>query len=524
MVSGDESGDRRPVKRMKTNDGGDGGQQQTDLVTSLLCCIWSKPLVMFFRARIPASLWNKLLVMFFRSRKESNNKRIWLQRFSKPQEQAVGDAGPEIFAGDIVKNKRTNEIGVVSADLRHFLPVARNTEEDLTVQEVIVVGRDFKHGKAVSSATERTKIGKVSGVRKWVDLADSTGTVAHRDIEAVKLERTQCFYYGDGMPLVSDRSVYVGDFVIRNAWIGRVEDIQLRVTVKLENFELVSKVPPDVEHDFIPLYANRMEEAIARPYYTGQAIDCSLGEHLGTMRGNVVEQEVQYVTVNWLTTYQPAVDGNQPPPEVNMPTDLELPNFFVSDQAEWEIGERCSFEGQVYLVVNLRTTITVKWQDGTSSEVDGLDVVPLENAEGLFFCGQFVSKKVERGSDDCGYVVKVTGDKAQVMFFPFEYPETVKIEKLELESNFDAGQVVVWLGEPYYGVVLDHCDGKSKVAWADGTVTMANTAQLRSVSPDIDMDEDDIDGNSGDGILDRDGTDDASDGNDDAPDGGADDE
>ncbi|KAL6574378.1 putative ubiquitin-conjugating enzyme E2 23 [Orobanche hederae] len=503
MVSGDESGDRRPVKRMKTNDGGDGEQQQTDLVTAIQNT--GEPLEQAVGDVLPGSHTGEPLeqaVGDVLPLSQGEQQQTDLVIAIQPQEQAVGDAGPEIFAGDIVKNKRTNEIGVVSADLRHFLPVARNTEEDLTVQEVIVVGRDFKHGKAVSSATERTKIGMVISVKKWVDLAlsdgDSTGAVAHSDIEAVNLERTQSLYNGD--VVVSD------DW----NWVGVVEDTELRVKVKANNGMEPVKLSPDPKEEdgFEPIYANRMEESISRPYFVGQKINCFVfddprfkyvdGEKMG---GHVIEQDLQYVHVNWLMAGSPGLDEQY---IVNTPTKLKLLKKISGfAEAEWVIGERCLYEGQVYLVVNLRTTITVKWQDGTSSEVDGLDVVPLDNAEDLFFCGQMVNKKAEVG-DDAGVVLSVTGDQVSVEWLLEKQGMVESVNKEDLElvptRQLNPGDNVIRKNHsPFYGMVkgiLDH--GNVEVAWVDDSVSMVGIFGIQRIlagfdDGEADMDEDEHD-------------------------------
>ncbi|AEC06554.1 unnamed protein product [Arabidopsis thaliana] len=211
-----------------------------------------------------------------------------------------------------------------------------NTEPVQDINDVTVIDRGFLHGDYVASASEPTgQVGVVVDVNISVDLLAPDGSI-HKDISTKNLKRVRDFA--------------VGDYVVHGPWLGRIDDVLDNVTVLFDDGSMckVLRVEP---LRLKPIPKNNLEEDANFPYYPGQRVKASSSSVFknsrwlsGLWKPNRLEGTVTKVTagsifVYWIASAGFGPDSSVSPPEEQNPSNLTLLSCFT--HANWQVGDWC---------------------------------------------------------------------------------------------------------------------------------------------------------------------------------------
>eukprot|EP00250_Pteridium_aquilinum_P005995 c15992_g1_i1 orf=385-3885(-) len=212
-----------------------------------------------------------------------------------------------------------------------------NAEESThKIEDIRVVDRSFMHGDIVARVSlPMGQTGVVTNVDLKVDLQLPNGDTI-TDVDSRTIRRV--------------RSFVVGDYVIHEQWLGRVDEIYDNVIVVFED-GAKCKVSCAEPERLVPISVSPMDDSEC-PYYPGQRVRASFTGVFKTARwikgswkpsrieGTVTNVEVDSVVVYWMaaasTGYTSQSQGF--PSERQSPKNLKrLMNF---SHTTWQLGDR----------------------------------------------------------------------------------------------------------------------------------------------------------------------------------------
>lgn len=213
---------------------------------------------------------------------------------------------------------------------------ANSEESSHKIEDIRVVDRSFLHGDIVAMVSSPMgQTGTVVNVDLRVDLQLLNGEII-TDVDSRTIGRVRPFV--------------IGDYVIHDHWLGRVDELVDNVTVMFEDGAKckVSRAEPD---RLVPVPVSHMDDSEC-PYYPGQRVRASFSGLFKTarwlkgcwkpnrMEGTVMDVEVDSVMVYWMaaahTGHTPQAPGV--PAERQGPKNIKrLMNF---SHATWQLGDR----------------------------------------------------------------------------------------------------------------------------------------------------------------------------------------
>ncbi|KAL3851318.1 hypothetical protein ACJIZ3_013200 [Penstemon smallii] len=304
------------------------------------------------------------------------------------------------------------------------------------IDDFLLFERGFTHGDVVCMVSDPSgQTGKVFNKDMTVDLENTYGCKIH-NVSAKTLHKI--------LPMS------IGDYVVHEAWIGKVEKIIDRVTIlfddgtkcKITNVapEKIISISPDLIEDLQCSFYPGQRVRIESSSVTKSNWLCGMRNEKNE-QGTVCCVEAGLVYVNWLSGKGPA------PPFMLDSKDLTLLSSFT--RANWQLGDWClipnrdqsrNFE-QIAVIVKTRTKVDVQWQDG--SQALGLDsnlLFPV-NIDDVhdFWPGSFVLEKgtVDDNSQRWGIVNSVDSKERTAKVKWFESKEEDIVSAYELVEHPD---------------------------------------------------------------------------------------
>lgn len=213
---------------------------------------------------------------------------------------------------------------------------ANSEESTHKIEDIKVVDRSFMHGDIVARVSSPMgQTGMVTNVDLKVDLQLPNGDVI-TGIDTKTIRRV--------------RSFVVGDYVIHEQWLGRVDEIYDNVTVMFEDGAKCKVTCADPDR-LVPVSLSPMDDSEC-PYYPGQRVKASFTGLLKSARwlkgcwkpnrteGTVINVEVDSVVVYWMAAASTGSTSETPgfPAERQTPKNLKrLMNF---SHTTWQLGDR----------------------------------------------------------------------------------------------------------------------------------------------------------------------------------------
>lgn len=340
------------------------------------------------------------------------------------------------------------------------------------IDDFLSFERGFIHGDIVCFIKDPTgQMGKVVNVDILVDLEDMFG----RKIEEVNTK-----------DIKSIRSLSLGDYVVNNAWLGKVEKIVDRVAVLFPDgtksdfmmSDSVSLIPtsPDLLED--PQY----------PFYPGQTVQVkgtsvsnSAGWFCGARRinrnqGTVCSVDAGLVYVSWIGCAHVGCEKVSAPPCLQDSRNLSLLSCFPHEN--WQLGDWCSLQGivrkntdghyyldatsyelvkgkehekdnfshrlpDIAVIVKKKTKVDVLWQDGSYSMglcshslisisiIDPHDFWPGQIVLEKEMCDDSPSPSIHKWGTIKSVDAKERTVKVRWSTVAFDQPANVKLEQTE---------------------------------------------------------------------------------------------
>lgn len=213
-----------------------------------------------------------------------------------------------------------------------------NLEESTEkIDDIRVVDRAFLHGDIVAAvAAPLGQTGTVVNVDLRVDLELPSGEIL-RDVDSKKIKRIRTFV--------------VGDYVILDHWLGRVDEVVDNVTVMFDDGSECKIFRADPER-LVPIPESPMYDSDC-PYYPGQRVRGSSSALFksarwlkGSWKSNrmectVADVEVGSVVVYWIAAAHPGYNAQsaaipseqQDPKRLKRMRDLSYTNWQLGDRA-----------------------------------------------------------------------------------------------------------------------------------------------------------------------------------------------
>ncbi|CAM6099354.1 unnamed protein product [Calypogeia fissa] len=243
------------------------------------------------------------------------------------------DSEDESSDGDDSEEEEEEEILVGAARVCWI-----NTEESTEkVGELKVIDRAFLHGDIVAKASDPLgHSGTVVNVEMMVDLELPNGEIT-RDVNSRRLRRVRAFA--------------LGDYVIYDMWLGRVEEVVDNVTVLFDDGAKCKVMRADPDR-LRPLNETVMDDS-GCPYFQGQRVRADFGSVFKSAKwlkgswkssrteGTVVELEAGTVVVYWIAAGN-ALNGSSQPsavPNEEVEASKLLPMIYFS-HTNWQLGDR----------------------------------------------------------------------------------------------------------------------------------------------------------------------------------------
>ncbi|KAK3204168.1 hypothetical protein Dsin_018214 [Dipteronia sinensis] len=294
------------------------------------------------------------------------------------------------------------------------------------IDDFLSFERGFMYGDIVCSVTDPSgQMGRVFNINMLINLENNYGDI----MKNVNSKR-----------ILKIRSISVGDYVVRGAWLGRVDKIIDRVIVVFDDGSKCEVTAVDQEK-ILPVSTNLLEDS-QYPYYPGQRVQVKLSNMsksvrwlCGTWRENQVEGTVSVVDtglvyVDWIASAFMGCDSNiNAPPRIHDSKSLTLLSCF--SHANWQLGDWCMLPtadpkhimestfidtsacdnekletgfrmrnrgfslAEVFAIVKTKTKVDVLWQDGSCSlGLDSQTLLPVTDANSHeFWPEQFVLEK-----------------------------------------------------------------------------------------------------------------------------------
>ncbi|KAL0300722.1 UNVERIFIED_CONTAM: putative ubiquitin-conjugating enzyme E2 24 [Sesamum radiatum] len=266
------------------------------------------------------------------------------------------------------------------------------------IDDFLLFERGFLHGDIVCLVSDPLgQMGKVINVEMTVDLEKIDGSkirnVSSRDLQKI-------------------RSLSVGDYVVRGAWLGKVEKIVDHVTILFDD-GTKCKLTADGPEKIVALSPDIVEDP-QYPFYPGQRVQIESSSVSRSTRwlcgirkdkheqGIISNVDAGLVYVDWLGCA--VIDGERGPAPVRLQDSRNLSVLSSFPHANWQLGDWCvspvqqnlpsvyasglvkqhkqsemisqsgdlspSFQ-QIAVIVKTKTKLDVQWQDGSRSM--GLD-------------------------------------------------------------------------------------------------------------------------------------------------------
>ncbi|KAI5067889.1 hypothetical protein GOP47_0016234 [Adiantum capillus-veneris] len=213
---------------------------------------------------------------------------------------------------------------------------ANSEESTHKIEDIKVVDRSFMHGDIVAKVSSPMgQTGMVTNVDLKVDLQLPTGDVITR-VDSKTIRRVRPFV--------------LGDYVIYDQWLGRVDEIYDNVTVMFEDGAKCKISCADPER-LVPVSLSPMDDSEC-PFYPGQRVKASFTGVFKSARwlkgcwkpnrteGTVINVEVDSVVIYWMAAASTGSTSETPgfPAERQTPKNLKrLMNF---SHTTWQLGDR----------------------------------------------------------------------------------------------------------------------------------------------------------------------------------------
>ncbi|MCO5586184.1 hypothetical protein L7F22_040123 [Adiantum nelumboides] len=213
---------------------------------------------------------------------------------------------------------------------------ANSEESTHKIEDIKVVDRSFMHGDIVAKVSAPMgQTGMVTNVDLKVDLQLPTGDVI-TGVDSKTIRRVRPFV--------------VGDYVIHEQWLGRVDEIYDNVTVMFEDGAKCKITCADPDR-LVPASLSPMDDSEC-PYYPGQHVKASFTGLFKSARwlkgcwkpnrteGTVINVDVDSVVIYWMAAASTGSTSETPgfPAERQTPRNLKrLMNF---SHTTWQLGDR----------------------------------------------------------------------------------------------------------------------------------------------------------------------------------------
>ncbi|KAG9136906.1 hypothetical protein Leryth_019993 [Lithospermum erythrorhizon] len=214
------------------------------------------------------------------------------------------------------------------------------SETTENINDVIVVDRSFLHGDYVASASNPTgQVGLVVDVNLYVDLQSPDGYIM-ADVSSRELKRVRDFT--------------VGDYVVLDSWLGRIEDVLDNVTVLFDDGSVCKVLKADplrlkavgkkpFEDGHFPYYPGQRVKAISSSVFKNSRWLSGLWK-ANRMEGTVTKVTVASVFIYWIASAGYGPDSSNTPAEEQSPKNLKLLSCFA--HANWQLGDWCLLPSQ----------------------------------------------------------------------------------------------------------------------------------------------------------------------------------
>lgn len=305
----------------------------------------------------------------------------------------------------------------------HAQNILSRLEESIDkIDDFLSFEREFVHGDIVCSVVDSSgQTGRVISINMFVDLENVYEKII-KDINSKKLMKIRPFS--------------VGDYVVHETWIGRVEKVVDCLSIVFDDGSKCKVTVVDPEK-VVPVSPNVLEDSDYL-YYPGQRVRVlpnvskSAKWLCGNWRGNQNEGTVSgvdagLVHVDWIASACIARGMNDSPcPPLSVQESRNLTLLSCFSHANWQLGDwsilplaehkgamdRIFLHGtisengfktgnngtkleEIFAIVKTKTKVDVAWQDGSCSlGLDSQNLLPVGvvNAH-EFWPGQFVLEK-----------------------------------------------------------------------------------------------------------------------------------
>ncbi|XVF87487.1 hypothetical protein PTKIN_Ptkin18bG0124000 [Pterospermum kingtungense] len=319
------------------------------------------------------------------------------------------------------------------------------------IDDFLSFEREVIHGDIVRSATDPCgQMGRVTKINMFVDLENVHGKTI-KDINSKELLRI--------------RSISVGDYVVNESWMGRVDKVVDRVSIVFDDGSKCEVTAMDYEK-LVPVSPNIIDDS-QYPFYPGQRVQVVASNVSRSTRwlcgawrdnqdeGTVSDVDAGFVYVDWISSAH--VDHSLsacPPSSLQEVKDLTLLSCF--SHANWQLGDWCMLPfaydkgtnekfphessqaiikgnwklekgfkrenlgsrlEEIFVIIKTRTKVDVVWQDGTYGlglDLQNLLPVGVANAH-EFWPNQFVLEKGTSGNSQRWGVVHTVDAKEQTV-------------------------------------------------------------------------------------------------------------
>lgn len=248
--------------------------------------------------------------------------------------KVAGDSDSDSSDSEDEENKGDDDEALSQGSAR--ICWANSEESSHKIEDIQVVDRSFLHGDIVARVSSPMgQTGMVTNVDLKVDLQLPNGEIIS-NVDSRTIRRVRAFM--------------VGEYVISEQWLGRVDEVYDNVTVMFEDGAKCKISCADPER-LVPVTVSPMDDSEC-PYYPGQRVRANFTGFFKAARwvkgswkpnrieGTVIDVEVDSLVVYWMAAASTGHNSQAPgiPAERQNPKNVKrLMNF---SHTSWQLGDR----------------------------------------------------------------------------------------------------------------------------------------------------------------------------------------
>lgn len=273
---------------------------------------------------------------------------------------------------------------------------ANSEESTHKIEDIHVVDRSFLHGDIVarvSAPMEQT--GMVTNVDLRVDLQLPNGEVIS-NVDSKTIKRVHTFT--------------VGEYVISEQWLGRVDEIYDNVTVMFEDGAKCKIACADPER-LVPISVSPMDDSEC-PYYPGQHVKANFTGLFKAARwlkgswkpsrieGTVIDVGVDSLVIYWMAAASTGHKSQAPgiPAERQNPKNVKrLTNFSYTS---WQLGDRALLPQRLARKGPVMSSVPLEQDAHSDNEAEAAEKIEQAQEPGCLEAGKLTTTSGKEPSVD----------------------------------------------------------------------------------------------------------------------------